>query len=421
MNVLLVGATGFVGRHLLRALQQAGHCVIATSRKPPHLDFPGVEWRALDLGQLAVDPEHFVFPAAVDLLINAAGLLSVDAAELSRVQDRGARVLFDLAAQRGVRVLQISALRASAHSDLPFLASKGSADDYLLGLGISAVVLRPSLVVGAGGASSGWLAGLSPLPLIPLLNLTAQAQPVHIDDVVGAVLALMRQWPAESMVLPLVGPEPMRLSQLIDHLRTAQGWGPGRYLQAPLLGLGGGLGDLLGWRALNRQSIALAQQDNVADPDVLASVCGYTAAPLAARLQDWPTPAQSIQPMIRPLMLAVLVLIWLGTAAVCLGPGYDWGLRILAEAGVQGAWATLAVIAGAVCDGLLGLGLLVRRWRRRALILQLLLMGGYTVVISIVLPHYWFDPYAAVAKNLVLMVATLWLFWTEPFLTEPRQ
>ncbi|NVZ68349.1 SDR family oxidoreductase [Pseudomonas costantinii] len=414
MNVLLVGATGFVGRHLLRALQQAGHHVIATCREPRRQDWPGVEWRSLDLGLLAADPSHFIFPESVDVLINAAGLLSVDAAQLSRVQDQGARALFDLAAQRGVRVLQISALGASAHSSVPFLASKGLADDYLLGLGMTSVVLRPSLVVGEGGTSSAWLAGLSPWPLIPLLDLKAYAQPVHIDDLVGAVLALLRQWPGESMILPLVGPEPMRLSQLIDQLRAAQGWGAGRYLQVPLLGLGGWLGDRLGWRALNRQSIALAQQDNVADPRVLASVCGYTAAPLSSRLQDWPTAVVSSQRTIRALMLMVLVLIWLGTAAVCLGPGYDWGLRIMAEAGVQGAWAALAVIGGAVCDGLLGIGLLVARWRRQVLMLQLLLMASYTVFISLILPHYWFDPYAAVAKNLVLMVATLWLLWTEP-------
>jgi uncharacterized protein YbjT (DUF2867 family) len=414
MNILLVGATGFVGGHLLRALQQAGHHVIATCREPRSQGWSGVEWRSLDLSLLAADPEGFDFPQSVDVLINAAGLLSVDAAQLSRVQDQGTRALFDLAARRGVRVLQISALGASAQSDVPFLASKGAADDYLLGLGVPCVVLRPSLVVGEGGASSAWLAVLSPWPLIPLLDLKAQAQPVHIDDLVGAVLALLRRWPGEPMVLPLVGPEPMRLSQVIDHLRTAQGWRPGRYVQAPLLGVGGWLGDRLGWRALNRQSIALAQQDNVADPDVLASVCGYRAAPLSSRLQGWPTAVMSSQHTIRPLMLAVLVLIWLGTAAVCLGPGYDWGLRILAEAGVQGAWATVAVIAGAVCDGLLGLGLLLARWRRHALMLQLVLMSGYTLCISLVLPHYWFDPYAAVAKNLVLMVATLWLLWTEP-------
>lgn len=414
MNVLLVGATGFVGRHLLRALQQAGHCVIATGRDPKQPNTPGVEWRSLDLSRLAANPEHFIFPDAVDLLINAAGLLSVDTAQLSRLQDQGARALFDLAAQQGVRVLQISALGASAQSDVPFLASKGAADDYLLGLDMNSIVLRPSLVVGEGGASSAWLAGLSPWPLIPMLDLKARLQPVHIDDVVGAVLALLRQWPTESLVLPLVGPEPLCLFQVVDHLRAAQGWGPGRYVQVPLLGLGGWLGDRMGWRALNSQSIALAQRDNVADPEVLASVCGYTAAPLPSRLHAWPTAAVSSQHTIRPLMLAVMVLIWLGTAAVCLGPGYDWGLRIMAEADVHGAWATLAVIGGSLCDALLGLGLMIKRWRRPTLMAQLALMTGYTVFISLVLPHYWFDPYAAVAKNLVLMVATLWLFWTEP-------
>jgi predicted membrane protein len=226
--------------------------------------------------------------------------------------------------------------------------------------------------------------------VIPLLDLTARIQPVHIDDLVGAALALLRQWPTESVVVPLVGPEPMTLARLIDHLRAAQGWAPARYIKAPALltEMGSRLGDCFGWRALNRQSVALAQRDNLADPEVLASICGYRAAPVQT--------------------------IWLGTAVVCLGPGYDWGLRIMAEAGVHGAWAKLAVVSGALLDGALGVGMLLQRWRRQALRLQLGLMLGYTLCISFTLPHYWFDPYAAVAKNLVLIVATLWLLWTEP-------
>lgn len=416
MKILLVGGSGFVGRHLLRALHAAGHSLIATSREAQVAAWPRVEWQRLDLGRLASDPAHFTFPPDVDLLINAAGLLSVDAQALSLVQDRGTCVLFDQAASRGVRVLQISALGAATQSDVAFLASKGAADEHLAHLSTSSVVLRPSLVVGAGGASSAWLAGLSPLPLIPLLDLNARLQPVHIDDLVGAVMALLRQWPAQSLMLPLVGPAPMTLAEVIDLLRAAQGWAPGRYIKPPglLIRAGSWLGDRFGWRALNRQSVALAQRDNMADPDVLASVCGYRAASVASRLHDWPTAAQSTQRSIRPLMLAMLALIWLGTAAVCFGPGYDWSLRIMAETGVHGGWAQLAVLGGAVCDGLLGLGMLFQRSRRLALRLQLGLMLVYTVCISFVLPHYWFDPYAAVGKNLVLMVATLWLLWTEP-------
>ncbi|NBF05518.1 NAD-dependent epimerase/dehydratase family protein [Pseudomonas sp. Fl5BN2] len=416
MKVVLVGATGFVGRHLLAALHAAGHQLIATSRYPQSRSLPGVEWLSLDLDRLGLESQPFVLPADTDLLINAAGLLSSDAPSLTLTQDLGTRALFDLAAVRGVPVLQISALGAGAQPDVPFLASKAAADDYLLRLNIPAVVLRPSLVLGAGGASSRWLARLSPWPLIPLLSSKAQIQPLHVDDLCAAVLALLRQWPQESMVLPLVGPERMTMAQLLDHLRAAQGWAPARYFQLPsaLLTSVSEVGDRLGWRALNCQTLSMARRDSLASPEVLAAVCGYHAAPLATRLQDWPQAAQSVQLALRPLLLAVMVLIWLGTALVCIGPGYDWGLRIMAEAGVQGVWAVLAVIGGSLCDAVLGIGLLLRRWRRRALQAQLLLMFGYTLIISLILPHFWFDPYAAVAKNLVLMVATLWLLWTEP-------
>lgn len=416
MKVLLVGATGFVGGHLLTALSAAGHQVVATSRQSRQVDIPGVDWRVLDLDRLAVTPAHFDFPSDIDLLINAAGLLSTAASAVTLTQDVGTRALFDRAAERGVRVLQISALGAGDQSDVPFLASKAAADQYLLSLGIPAVVLRPSLLLGAGGTSSAWLAGLSPWPLIPLLDLKARVQPLHIDDLVGAVLALLRRWPEQPVVVPLVGPQALTLAQVVDKLRAVQGWAPARYLKVPvwLSTVGAWLGDRLGWRALNRQSLRMAQRDNLADPHELTATCGYEVAPVQARLVGWPTASQSSQLALRPLMLAMMVVIWLGTAVVCIGPGYDWGLRIMAEAGVQGALAMIAVVGGALCDGLLGLGLLLRRWRLRALQAQLLLMLGYTVVITLILPHYWFDPYAAVAKNLVLMVATLWLLWTEP-------
>ena len=416
MRILLVGASGFIGRHLLRALHAEGHSLVVTSRSGRSDTWPGVEWQALDLASLAADSASFRWPPDIDLLINATGALSTDAGQLAAVQDQGARALFDLAAVHGARVLQVSALGAGDQPDIPFLASKAAADDHLLGLNIPAVILRPSLVLGEGGASSGWLSRLSPWPLIPLLDTQARAQPLHVDDLVAAVLALLRHWPAIPCVLPLVGPEPMTMPQLLDRLRAAQGWRPARYFQfpAPFASLGAGVGDRCGWRALNTQTLCLARRDNLASAETMTAASGFVAAPLAGRLAGWPRREQSVSAALRPLLLTVLVLIWLGTAVVCLGPGHEWGLRIMAEVGVHGWLASAAVVGGALVDAVLGIGLLLRRWRRHALRAQLALMLGYMLIISLWLPHYWFDPFAAVAKNAVLLVATLWLLWTEP-------
>ena len=416
MRILLVGASGFIGRHLLRALHADGHSLLATSRSGRGDALPSVEWQALDLALLTADSAHFPWPPGIDLLINATGVLATDSGQVTAVQDQGARALFDLAAAHGARVIQLSALGAGDQPDIPFLASKAVADEHLLSQNIPVVVLRPSLVLGEGGASSGWLSRLSPWPLIPLLDTQARAQPLHVDDLVAAVLALLRHWPAKPSVLPLVGTEPLTMPQLLDRLRAAQGWRPARYLQLPpsFANIAAELGDRLGWRALNTQTLCLARRDNLASTETMRAASGFVAAPLTSRLAAWPRREQSVNAALRPLLMAVLVLIWLGTAVVCLGPGYEWGLRIMAEVGVQGWLASAAVIGGALADAVLGVGLLLRRWRRHALLAQLVLMLGYMLIISLWLPHYWFDPFAAVAKNAVLLVATLWLLWTEP-------
>lgn len=406
IHVLLVGAGGFIGAHLLRALSAAGYRVTATSRDGQGPRLPGVDWRSLDL----LDLDAFAWPDSA-VLINAAGLLSSDPDELWRLQAEASSALLRAGAARGMRLLQISALGAGEQADVAFLASKAVADECALSLGVPALVLRPSLVLGEGGASSAWLQRLSPWPLIPLLNNTARLQPLHVDDLCGAVLALLRNWPECNGVLPLAGPQALTQGELIDRLRVAQGWAPGRYLSLPaaLSGALAGLGERLGWRALNRQTLLLAQRDNLASDTALEQACGYRAADIAERLRHWPSPAQTLSLALQPLLLATLVLIWLGTALVCLGPGFDWGLRIMAEMGVHGWPATLAVIAGALLDAALGIGLLLRRWRVVALRVQIALMLVYTLLISLWLPHYWFDPYMAVGKNLVLLVASFWL------------
>lgn len=416
MNILLVGARGFLGRHLLPALLAEGHEVFATARRPPvGMSLPGVHWLALDLAALADDPEAFAWPTQIDVVINAAGLLSESADALAKAQFAGPRQLFALAAQHGARILQLSALGAGEHPDVPFLATKASADQAALSHTRS-VVLRPSLVLGAGGASSGWLARLSRLSWLPVPNSPARLQPLHVDDLVGAVLALLRRWPERSLVLPLVGPRAMPQRELLDLLRNAQGLRASRRPRLPWWCVQGlsAFGSRLGWRMFSPQLLRLARRDNLGNADELANACGYRAAPLESRLLGWPDARGVLFDCLRPAWLGVLAAIWIGTAVVCLGPGFDWGLRIMAEFGMEGWPAAVAVIAGALLDAALGVGLLLRRWRRPALVGQILLMVAYMLLISWRLPHYWFDPFMAVGKNFAILVASIGLLASEP-------
>lgn len=418
MRILLVGASGFIGQHLLDTLSLAGHSLVATRRGVTAETLAGVEWRPLDL----LRTDEFVWPDGIELVINATGELSTDARSMDRLQHQGACALFELARRHGAAVLQISALGAGEHPDIAFLASKARADQQLLALGIPALVLRPSLVIGPGGTSSSWLQRMSASPLVPLLDDCARLQPLHIDDLCGAVLALLRHWPTRPTVLPLVGPQAMTQSELIDVLRAAQGWQAARYftVPAPLAQCAAVIGEHLGWQAVNRQTLQLSRRDNLAAPALLEQTCDYRVAPLHSRLHYWPQPAQSLALALQPLVLLVLVLIWLGTALVCLGPGFDWGLRIMAEAGIHGLPAKVAVIGGALLDGVLGLGLLSPRWRSRALQAQIGLMLVYSLIISVLLPHYWFDPYMAVGKNVALLLLSAWLLGLSTSTTRHR-
>lgn len=117
---------------------------------------------------------------------------------------------------------------------------------------------------------------------------------------------------------------------------------------------------------------------------------------------------------IRPLMLAAMFFIWIWTAFVSLGPGHAWALGIMSEVGASVEVAHLAILVGAIADAALGIGLLFRRWRTAVLNAQVFLMLAYTLLITILLPHYWLDPCGSVTKNLLLIAATLWLIRTEP-------
>jgi hypothetical protein len=113
-----------------------------------------------------------------------------------------------------------------------------------------------------------------------------------------------------------------------------------------------------------------------------------------------------------------LAALWIGTALVSFGlyPA-EQSYALLQQVGVPPAWRPLALYGAATLDLVLGVLTLLPLRRARALwAAQMLLIGGYTLIISLRLPEYWLHPFGPIGKNLPLLALLVMLY----VLSAPR-
>jgi uncharacterized protein YbjT (DUF2867 family) len=224
MKILLTGASGFIGGALSRALKCQGHTLVPVSRRH------GVDFSRM---QAAADWRPLL--AGVDAVVNAVGIIAEGGGQRFDVLHRHApQALFNACQQAGVhKVIQISALGADERAVTAYHLSKRAADDALRRLPLDSYVLRPSLVYGQGGASSGLFLQLARLPLVPLVGSgEQQVQPVHISDLVATVLRCLA-YGGGPLTLDVVGPEVFSFAQWLQQMRSSQGLGPARFVRIP--------------------------------------------------------------------------------------------------------------------------------------------------------------------------------------------
>lgn len=156
MNILIAGATGKTGLHLVQALIDQGHKPTALVRESSDTSkLPkGAALRHGDLTDLQQD-----ICAGMDVVIFAAGSGGSTSAEMTEKVDRdGAKHLIDLAGHAGVnRFVMLSSVGADQSDPkgaiAHYLKAKQAADDHLIASGLTYAILRPvALTDDAGGA-----------------------------------------------------------------------------------------------------------------------------------------------------------------------------------------------------------------------------------------------------------------------------
>ena len=107
--------------------------------------------------------------------------------------------------------------------------------------------------------------------------------------------------------------------------------------------------------------------------------------------------------VVLPLRVS-LAFIWLFTGLVCIGGSEDRG-RLVERVGIHGVAGIWTIRLTSGFEILLGIAILLGRWPRLVAIIQIVLIAGFTAIISVFLPEYWLHPFGPVSKNVVLIAA----------------
>lgn len=422
MRILLTGATGFVGRHVRDALLADGHDVVCSVRRKLTSSNPHLSYLTADFAKDTDKSVWLARLAGIDVVINTVGIFRESRGQsFSALHTETPRALFAACAELGTvrMVVQLSALGADEQATTAYHLSKKAADDYLARLPMPSWIVQPSLVYGKDGASARTFRMLASMPLTVRFGDAPQlVQPIHIDDVTNAFVALVRTAAsaeaASGRRLPLVGQEALPFTDYIGALRRAMGMGGQRVLRLP----GGvaralaGVGQWLPGAMLDRDALAMLDRGNTADVAPTTRLLGREPRPIASFIDDpGAERAQAKLSWLLPMLRASIAAVWLATALVSFGL-YPVALShdLLARTGIPSALQPLMLYGAATFDLALGLGILLLRKRRWLWLAQMALIGFYTVVIAIKLPEFLLHPYGPLTKNLP-MLAAIWLLY----------
>jgi NADH dehydrogenase len=269
--VTVFGGSGFVGRHVVRALARRGYQVRVACRRP---DLAGHLQPLGNVGQIRAVQSNLRVRWSVDRavegadhVVNLVGILfETGRQSFPAVQNFGARAVAEAARGVGAGVTHVSALGAAADSEAVYAQTKAFGERAVFETLPEAVVLRPSIVFGPEDGFFNRFANMARFsPVLPLIGGGGtRFQPIFVGDVAEAVARTVDGGIEGGRIYELGGPEVLTFRECMEamlkvidrkRLLVSVPWGLAS-LKASVLGL-------LPNPLLTTDQVTLLKTDNV--------------------------------------------------------------------------------------------------------------------------------------------------------------
>lgn len=224
--ILVTGATGFVGRSVVRALRVADRpvrCLVRDQGKADTLRAWGCE---IARGDMTDADSLRTATTGCEAVVHLVAILTGRPEDFERVMAAGTRALVEAASADGVRRIVLMGslgFDAPGAEHIPYYAAKRAMEDAVRGSGIGHAILRPSFVFGPdGGALPQFARIVRYAPLVPVPGSgTQRVEPIWVEDVARAV-ALALELKA-SVEVELGGPEAVTWNELWERIARTLG------------------------------------------------------------------------------------------------------------------------------------------------------------------------------------------------------
>ena len=223
--VTVFGGSGFLGRHVVRALAKLGYRIRVAVRRPELAGFLQPLGR---VGQIHAVQANVRHPASVeaaardaDVVIDLVGILFERGRQtFDAVQSTGAETVALAAASVGARMIQVSAIGADEQAPSRYARSKAAGEKLVLAAVPSAIILRPSVLFGPEDDFFNKFAAIARFsPALPLVGGGhTRFQPVFAGDVANAVVAAIEGRAKDGEIYELGGPQVRSFKELMQFM-----------------------------------------------------------------------------------------------------------------------------------------------------------------------------------------------------------